>query len=109
MSEKSENLIRSIIVTSEEELFNAINLHYGIIVIEAILSKKMASKIQLKDVGNKLSNVGILVGLFSYSILVAGIVGKVLTRDMSKYEVINMSDESITLKRKESVWEWPII
>lgn len=86
MSRKKENLAKSILVSSEDALKNAVKVGYGEIVVSGEYANRIASSLRTSDTGNKLSNVGLVVGLFVTPVFLASIVGKMLTKDLSKYE-----------------------
>lgn len=100
MSTKKENLLKSTTVTSEESLKNAVKVGYGKIRITGEYANQVANKIAKSSTGNKLSNAGMLIGLFFTPLFIAGIFGKILTKDMAKYEIVSVSDNVVILKHK---------
>ncbi|WP_125142155.1 hypothetical protein [Clostridium transplantifaecale] len=101
MREKDIYLKQFIEVTSEDALKNAIKVGYGKICIKGEYANNIAGKLRTNDTGNKLSNAGLIAGLLFFTpLFLAGVVGKILTRDLSKYRITDVSDCKVTLKHK---------
>ena len=101
MSTNKDYLNKSITVTSEDALKNAIKVGYGAIYIQGDYANKIAGKMRNSDTGNALSNAGLAIGFFFFTpLFLAGLVGKFLTKDMSKYRIIEVSDYEVQIKHK---------
>lgn len=101
MSNKKEYLDKMIIVTTEEALKNAVKVGYGTILIQGDYANKIAGKMRTSDTGNVLSNAGLAIGFFFFApLFLAGLVGKILTKDMSKYKIVSVSEYEVQIKHK---------
>lgn len=87
-------------VTTKEALKNAVKAKYNTIIIGGACAQEIASSIRKNDTGNKLSNASLVVGVFFWPALITGVAGKLLTREMKKYDIVDMSDDFVTIKRK---------
>ena len=87
-------------VTTKDAFKNAIKAKYETIIIEGQFAQEIASSIRKSDMGNKMSNIAIILGLFFWPALLGGVAGKLLVQEMKKYEIVDMSNESVTIKRK---------
>lgn len=94
-------LNKSITVTTEDALKNAVKVGYGTIYIQGDYANKIAGKMRNSDTGNVLSNAGLAIGFFFFTpLFLAGLVGKILTKDMSKYKIIEVGDYEVQIKHK---------
>lgn len=101
MNSKKEYLDQMIIVTTEDALKNAVKVGYGTIYIQGDYANEIAGKMRSSDTGNILSNAGLAIGLFfSAPLFLVGLVGKILTKDMSKYKIISVSEFEVQIQHK---------
>ncbi len=101
MSIKKEYLSKTITVTTEDALKNAVKAGYGIICIQGDYANKIAGKMRNSDTGNILSNASLAIGFFFFTpLFLVGLVGKILTKDMSKYKIISVGDYEVQIKHK---------
>ena len=91
-------------VTSESELKNAVEAEYDIILIGGDYAQKVAKNFCGKQAGSSLSDIAIVIGMFFWTpALIAGVAGKVFTRKFKKYEITEMDDEFVTIKKKKVI------
>lgn len=87
-------------VSSKEALINAIKKKYKTIIIGGDDAQELAKYIRTNATGNAIANLSIIIGLFWVPAFFAGIGGKLLTREVKKYEVTDVDDEFVTIRRK---------
>lgn len=90
-----------ITVTTKDGLKNAVKAKYVTIVIGGECAQEIASSVRKNATGNTLSNIALGIGIFFPPALVAGVAGKFFTHEMKKYEIVDMDDEFVTIKRKK--------
>lgn len=101
MNAKKEYLNQTITITTEDALKNAIKVGYGNIIIQGDYANKIAGKMRNSSTGNALSNAGLAIGFFFFTpLFLAGLVGKLLTKDMSKYKIVSVSEYEVQIKHK---------
>lgn len=90
-----------ITVTTESAFKNAVENEYDIILIAGDYSHEIAKKIKGSKTMNQVSNLAVVGGFFlGWPILIAGIAGKVFSKKIKNYEVSEIDEEFITVKRK---------
>ena len=97
---QKENRNLTTTVSSAESLKNAMKAQYGTIVIKGDYANKAASSLRKQHVGNDISTVSVVVGLFFAPALIAGIAGKLIMAEAKKYEIMSVEDSKVVLKRK---------
>lgn len=99
MSKKNE----TIRVNNDKALADALKQKYGTIILEgdtAANLRKNLNKYSQKKKYNKIFGIGIFVGLIFWPVLLASLVGTVVTKDdLNKYNV-DIVGEEIILKLK---------
>ncbi len=101
MNTKKDFLSKTITVSTEDALKNAVKAGYGVIYIQGDYANKIAGKMRNSDTGNILSNAGLAIGFFFFTpLFLAGLVGKILTKDMSKYKIVTVGDYEVQIKHK---------
>lgn len=90
-----------ITVTSKDALLNAIKAKYVTIVIGGECAHEIAGLLRKNNIGNVASNLSIIAGFFFLPALFVGIGGKIFTHEIKKYEIIEVDEEFVTIKRKK--------
>ena len=86
-------------VTTVDGLKNAIKAKYITIIIEGESAQKITSSLRKNNTGNTVSNLLILVTPFFPPAFFAGLAGKLFTHEMKKYEIVDLEDDCVTIKR----------
>ncbi|MBD5461977.1 MAG: hypothetical protein HDR24_02785 [Lachnospiraceae bacterium] len=100
---KEDKLNEDIVVTTEDALKNAIKAGYGTIYIRGDCANEIAGNIRHNNTGNALANAGMVLGLLCTPLFVASVAGKLLTKDMSKYKIIEVSNDNVLIKHKSII------
>lgn len=96
-----ENREKTVTVTSKDGFLNAVKAQYGEIVIKGSFAQEIGAILRKYNMGNKISNWGIFIGLFLWPILFAGIGGKILTRQLKQYDISEVKEDEVIVKRKK--------
>lgn len=88
-------------VTTMDGLKNAVKAKYITIIIEGESAQKIASSIRKNNAGNTVSNLLFLITPFFAPAFFAGLAGKLFTHEMKKYEIVDLQDDCVTIKRKK--------
>lgn len=89
-------------VSTRKELKDAINSKYKKIIIIGDLSKEILNDLNdnKKEKLSKLSDLSLLFGLFLWPLLIAGLAGKILSKDDFKKYKASIENDKIILIRK---------
>ncbi|MBI6107801.1 hypothetical protein [Clostridium perfringens] len=92
-----------ICVNTRKAMKDAIDDKYKIIIVtgEIVDDVKREVNNSKKGVINKLSNVSLIGGIFLWPLLIAGLAGKVLSKDDFKKYNVEIQGDSIVLTRKK--------
>ena len=94
------HLTETITISSEEALKNAVKVGYGKIYIQGEYANRIANKPGKYSVGNKFSNLSLVIGCFFVPLFFVGVAGKILTKDMKKYEVVSVAESEVCIQHK---------
>ena len=91
-----------IVVDTRKGLKDAISEKYEEIVVTGDLAKEIKWDLNnaKKDKLNKLSNLSLVVGLFLWPFLAAGVIGKIMTKDDFKKYNVKMEGDWVIFTRK---------
>lgn len=92
-----------ICVNTRKAMKDAIDYKYKTIIVtgEIVDDVKREVNNSKKGVINKLSNVSLIGGIFLWPLLIAGLAGKVLSKDDFKRYNVEIQGDSIILTRKK--------
>ena len=92
-----------ICVNTRKAMKDAIDDKYKTIIVtgEIVDDVKREVNNSKKGVINKLSNVSLIGGIFLWPLLIAGLAGKVLSKDDFKKNNVEIQRDSIVLTRKK--------
>lgn len=92
-----------ICVNTRKAMKDAIDDKYKTIIVtgEILYDVKREVNNSKKGVINKLSNVSLIGGIFLWPLLIAGLAGKVLSKDDFKKYNVEIQGDSIVLTRKK--------
>ena len=92
-----------ICVNTRKAMKDAIDDKYKTIIVtgEIVDDVKREVNNSKKGVINKLSNVSLIGGIFLWPLLIAGLAGKVLSKDDFKKYNVEINGDSIVLNRKK--------
>lgn len=92
-----------ICVNTRKAMKDAIDDKYKTIIVtgEIVDDVKREVNNSKKGVINKLSNVSLIGGIFLWPLLIAGLAGKVLSKDDFKKYNVEIDGDSIVLNRKK--------
>lgn len=101
MLDKGSNLEKTEIVYSESDLKCAMKQKYGTIVVKGEVAEKIYKNIDRNPKLRKISNWSIIIGIFFWPLLLAGIAGKVLTAtDFKEYQIKEVKPDELIIVRK---------
>lgn len=87
-------------VSTKAELQLTAREKYEVIHLKGVLAAELANEAEKHRKGNIAANVGLVAGLFAWPLLIAGVVGKVVTGDLKCYKYIDdENDYRLVLKQ----------
>lgn len=98
---KKDNWSEQKFVYSETDLKDAMQEEFGRIIVRGEIASKILKNIDRNPKLRKISNWSIVIGIWLWPLLLAGIAGRILTATDFRYYTIERSSENeLVLKRK---------
>lgn len=89
-------------VNTRKSMKDAIDEKYDVIIVTGELANEVIAELNdgKKQKINKLSNVSLIAGIFVWPLLIAGLAGKILSKDDFKKYSAKIENNNIILTRK---------
>lgn len=96
-------MIKEIYVNTRKSMKDAIDEKYDVIVVTGEIVEEVKKEVNsnAKKTINNLSNISIIGGIFIFPLLIAGLAGKVLSKDDFKKYNVEIDGDTIVLTRKK--------
>lgn len=94
---------KEIYVNTRKSMKDAIDEKYDVIVVTGEIVEEVKKEVNsnAKKTINNLSNISIIGGIFVFPLLIAGLAGKVLSKDDFKKYKVEIDGDTIVLTRKK--------
>lgn len=90
-----------ITIFTRKDLNDALKLQYGTIKVKGEIAEKVLKDLNKdKKLGKGISGIAIVIGIFSWPILVAGLAGALISKDDFKKYKSTINGDTIVLTRK---------
>lgn len=90
----------TITVSDKEQFTAAVKGKYDTIIVEGPFADEISKKLGNASKGNVASNIAIAAGFIFWPALIGGVAGKLLTKDLKKYEVSSVEANCVIVTKK---------